>query len=106
MKTRRHHNNKGLRQIKNGKTSEQVKRMAGRLGIPFNTRSPEPMAFDPRDPEVIEYVRNHVGIVLGTLSRHFRAEKRTFTGEQVADVLASIGAASIDMPTAGAADGQ
>lgn len=35
MKTRRHHNNKGARQIKRGKTVEQVKRIARRLGVPF-----------------------------------------------------------------------
>lgn len=33
MKTRRHHNNKGLRQIKTGKTYYQVKRIAKRLGL-------------------------------------------------------------------------
>lgn len=33
MKRRRHHNNKGLRQIKRGKTYAQVKRMAKRLGL-------------------------------------------------------------------------
>lgn len=33
MKTRRHHNNKGYRQIKRGKTREQVKAIAKRLGI-------------------------------------------------------------------------
>ena len=31
MKTRRHHNTKGLRQIKTGKTFKQVKDMARRL---------------------------------------------------------------------------
>ena len=31
VKKRRHHNNKGLRQIKEGKTVEQVKKMAKRL---------------------------------------------------------------------------
>lgn len=31
MKTRRHHNNKGARQIKNGSTHKQVKAMAKRL---------------------------------------------------------------------------
>ncbi len=36
MKTRRHHNNKGLRQIRRGKTREQVARMAARLGIPLS----------------------------------------------------------------------
>lgn len=34
MKFRRHHNNNGLRQIKRGKTREQVKRIAVRLGLP------------------------------------------------------------------------
>lgn len=31
MKTRRHHNTKGIRQIKRGKTYEQVKQMAKRI---------------------------------------------------------------------------
>ena len=35
MKKRRHHNTKGLRQIRNGKTYEQVKAMARRLGLKF-----------------------------------------------------------------------
>lgn len=35
MKTRRHHNNTGYRQIKRGKTREQVKAMAKRLGIEY-----------------------------------------------------------------------
>lgn len=38
MKTRRHHNNKGTRQVKRGKTASQVKRMARRLGIPFKVK--------------------------------------------------------------------
>ena len=39
---RRHHNNKGLRQIQRGKTYEQVERMAQRIlggryeGLPFS----------------------------------------------------------------------
>jgi len=33
---RRHHNNKGLRQIKRGRPYEQMKRLAARLRIPFN----------------------------------------------------------------------
>jgi hypothetical protein len=33
VKTRRHHNNKGTRQIKRGKTREQVKAIAKRLGV-------------------------------------------------------------------------
>jgi hypothetical protein len=32
MRKRRHHNNKGLRQIKRGKTQKQVAMMAKRLG--------------------------------------------------------------------------
>ena len=35
IKTRRHHNNKGTRQIKRGKTVGDVMRMAKRLGIPY-----------------------------------------------------------------------
>lgn len=35
MKTRRHHNNKGYRQIKRGKTAKQIKRIAEKLGIPY-----------------------------------------------------------------------
>ena len=34
MKTRRHHNNSGLRQIKRGKTRAQVKAIAKRLRLP------------------------------------------------------------------------
>lgn len=39
MKTRRHHNNKGERQIRRGKTQVQVEAMAKRLGIPFKITS-------------------------------------------------------------------
>lgn len=35
MKTRRHHNNKGLRQIKRGKCRDQVQRMAKKLGLKY-----------------------------------------------------------------------
>lgn len=35
MKFRRHHNNKGSRKIRRGKTYDEVKRMAQRLGLPF-----------------------------------------------------------------------
>lgn len=40
MKTRRHHNNKGSRQVKNGKTATQVAGMAKRLGVPFRNGAP------------------------------------------------------------------
>lgn len=33
MKLRKHHNNKGLRQIKNGKPAKDIKRIAKKLGI-------------------------------------------------------------------------
>lgn len=36
MKNRRHHNNKGYRQIKRGKTRNQVKAIAKRLKLPYN----------------------------------------------------------------------
>jgi hypothetical protein len=35
VKTRKHHNNKGYRQIKRGKTVEQVRRIAAKLGLPY-----------------------------------------------------------------------
>jgi hypothetical protein len=33
MKDRKHHNNKGTRQIKNGKTDRDLKHIAKRLGL-------------------------------------------------------------------------
>lgn len=38
MKTRRHHNNEGRRQIQQGRTRDQVKAIARRLGIPYKPR--------------------------------------------------------------------
>lgn len=38
MKARRHHNNKGTRQIRRGKTKEQVKAMAKRMGVKYGPR--------------------------------------------------------------------
>jgi len=35
MKTRRHHNNDGRRQIQRGKTRDQVRAMARRLKVPY-----------------------------------------------------------------------
>lgn len=35
MKTRRHHNNKGSRQTRRGKTVDQVKRIAAKLGLRY-----------------------------------------------------------------------
>lgn len=35
MKARRHHNNKGRRQIVRGQTARQVQRIARKLRIPF-----------------------------------------------------------------------
>lgn len=40
MKLRRHHNNKGYRQIKRGKTTDQVRRMARKLRLPFRIAKP------------------------------------------------------------------
>lgn len=40
MKTRRHHNNKGYRQIKRGKTAAQVKAMCKKLRLPFRNAPP------------------------------------------------------------------
>lgn len=35
MKSRRHHNNDGVRQVKRGKTRGQIARIAKKLGIPL-----------------------------------------------------------------------
>lgn len=37
MKTRKHHNNKGLRQIHNGKPTKQMRLLAKKLNIPYGT---------------------------------------------------------------------
>ncbi len=39
LKTRRHHNNKGRKQMRLGRTVDQVKALAKRLGIPYVTRT-------------------------------------------------------------------
>lgn len=39
MKTRRHHNNSGERQIRRGKTRKQVAAMARRLGVPTRSKA-------------------------------------------------------------------
>jgi len=36
IKRRKHHNNKGSRRIKRGKTYEEVKAMAKKMGVPFS----------------------------------------------------------------------
>lgn len=46
LKARRHHNTTGQRQIRRGRTREQVKHMAHRLGVPYG----EPQAADAVDP--------------------------------------------------------
>lgn len=38
MKTRRHHNNKGLAQIRNGKPAKQMKALAKKMKIPFKSK--------------------------------------------------------------------
>jgi hypothetical protein len=38
IKTRKHHNNTGYRQIKRGKTRSQVERIAKKLKIPYGKR--------------------------------------------------------------------
>lgn len=38
MKTRRHHNNKGTRQVKRGRTVDTLKRIARKLRVPFVTK--------------------------------------------------------------------
>lgn len=38
MKTRKHHNNKGTRQIQNGKCQSSMEKLAKRLGVPYGRR--------------------------------------------------------------------
>ena len=35
---KRHHNNKGYRQVKRGKTAKSLKAIARRLGLPFRAK--------------------------------------------------------------------
>jgi hypothetical protein len=63
MKTRRHHNNKGIRQIKRGKTYEQLRRIAKRLGIPSPKRSP------PNTPPEEGYPRDTRANIRGCIAR-------------------------------------
>jgi hypothetical protein len=45
VKARRHHNNDGRQQIARGKTRDQVREIARRLGLPFSTgRAASPTA--------------------------------------------------------------
>lgn len=46
MKTRRHHNNTGYRQIKCGKCELQVRRLARLLRLPYRVRSQPPQGTD------------------------------------------------------------
>lgn len=46
MKYRKHHNNKGLRTLRTGKTVQQVRRIARRLGIPYGTIRPSDRNYD------------------------------------------------------------
>ena len=39
---RRHHNNKGLRQIKRGKTATSLQRICRKLKLPFRNSKKEP----------------------------------------------------------------
>ena len=43
MKFRRHHNNKGYRQIKNGTTERQIKQIARKLNIPYGDKTSKHM---------------------------------------------------------------
>lgn len=50
MRTRRHHNNKGLRQIKLGKTERFLIRLAKRMGIQYGKYNPKtPHADETKD---------------------------------------------------------
>lgn len=48
MQRRRHHNTKGQRQIRRGRTREQVKAMAERLGVPYGSGKAQEMTIESR----------------------------------------------------------
>lgn len=54
MKDRRHHNNSGLRQIKRGKTRDQVKWIARRLGVSYGRQKEHESAQAPASEAVHE----------------------------------------------------
>lgn len=67
MKTRRHHNTTGLRQIRRGRTREQVAAMAKRLGVPYGAVDdvvppPASMTVD-YDPKPVLYLPNGTVLV-------------------------------------------
>jgi hypothetical protein len=73
MRTRRHHNNNGLRQIKRGKPAVAVRRMAERLGIPFDQGSGAVWAeggFTYNRVVMQEYTVNNCKIMAGFVSGH------------------------------------
>lgn len=49
---RRHHNNKGVRQIRNGSTRKQVRQLAKKLGVPY--RSDLPVSREDLGPDALE----------------------------------------------------
>jgi len=49
MKLRRHHNNKGFRQIKSGTVYKGMKIMARKLGIPFVSKN---SIINPKPPNI------------------------------------------------------
>jgi hypothetical protein len=49
MKTRRHHNNKGLRQIRRGKTAASLRAICKRLALPFRVAATIQSAAPPKD---------------------------------------------------------
>lgn len=48
MKLRRHHNNKGFQQIARGKTAEQLKRIAKKLGLTYGPTKPNRASPPPK----------------------------------------------------------
>ncbi len=39
---KKHHNNKGLRQVKTGKTADLLQRVADKMNVPFKFGKPSP----------------------------------------------------------------
>jgi len=53
MKIRKHHNNDGRRQIQNGKTWEQIKKIAKKLNIPWKKGTQPSPLINPKSTEML-----------------------------------------------------
>lgn len=103
MRTRRHHNTKGVRQIRRGKTRAQVEHIAKRIGVPYGSRpAPFEVWATMRPPD--RWSLGHSGVCLwGT--QHMAAENAD-VDEQVCLVRVEVLRILPLSPSAGGGTGQ